>query len=571
MSSATKNKGLRGKYLLVTSIFVALAIALNGLMLFHWFKVLEPRLRAEAEVQSSFLAHSQTSGLVEILSSDVGTLGPDEVTAVIDRILLFSDPETGEEFFASIALVIDYDVILAKEGSLDLRRGADCSDCFTAEVPLYSNLTDELMGIATFEVSAKFFKLLSLDVRNKLVIESGAALVLLFVVWLAVLNLVRKLQRQIEERRKAEQALIESEKRLKQLADASFEGIVIHEDGSVIDCNDAAAVIFGTEPGALLKRNLDDLFSDEESVTERLAVAEDSPFEVAVEKEDGVVIYMELRGRDIEYKGRATKVLVFRDISDRKLAELRIKEYAVKLESSNRELSEFAFTASHDLREPLRKINAYSELLTEECGDVLNEDGKGYITSIQNAIVRMQNLMTALLSYSRITTSEDPFIRTELSEVTKEAVDDLQVLLRESGGTVEIAEDMPIVEGDQVQLRQLLFNLIGNALKYRKKDIPPVVKVTAAVISGDRPGAEGPYCIINVADNGIGFDEKYAEKIFTVFQRLHGRDEYEGTGIGLALCNKIVTRHGGAISAESRPGEGSVFKVALPTHQRKEV
>jgi light-regulated signal transduction histidine kinase (bacteriophytochrome) len=193
----------------------------------------------------------------------------------------------------------------------------------------------------------------------------------------------------------------------------------------------------------------------------------------------------------------------------------------------------------------------------------------------------MQTLINDLLTYARITTKAQPFVPTDLASVTKEVVSDLEARIEQVQGTVEVGE-LPQLDADPLQVRQLMQNLIGNALKYKRPDIPPIVK-----ISGIHPISHGPhvsighgphvaadhstdFCQIVIEDNGIGFEEIYAEKIFTIFQRLHGRTEYEGTGVGLAVCRKIVERHGGSISARSTPGLGSTFTVTLPIRQPKE-
>jgi len=256
------------------------------------------------------------------------------------------------------------------------------------------------------------------------------------------------------------------------------------------------------------------------------------------------------------------------DISDRKRAEEAVHEYAERLERSNRELQDFAYVASHDLQEPLRKIEAFGDRLKVKFADTLGEDGSMYLSRMQSAAARMRSLINDLLTYSRITTKAQPFVPLNLSEAAKLAAGDLQMRIENTGGKVVIG-DMPTIDADPTQFHQLLMNLIGNSLKFHKEGEPPVVTVAAELCkhSGAHDSLSDPndmWCRISIADNGIGFDQKYADKIFNMFQRLHGRGEYEGTGIGLATCRKIVERHGGTITAQTAPGEGATFIVLVP-------
>jgi len=239
----------------------------------------------------------------------------------------------------------------------------------------------------------------------------------------------------------------------------------------------------------------------------------------------------------------------------------KLRQVNTELQQSNQELQEFAYVASHDLQEPLRKIQAFGNLLEEEYGSKL-EDGKAYLDRMRNAAGRMQRLINDLLTFSRVTTKAQPFTEVDLNEIAQDALDNLETRLEETRGKVEI-EKLPTITADPSQMQQILQNLIGNALKFHKRDVPPRVKVYAEV-SGDPP-----ICKLYVEDNGIGFDEKYLDRIFTVFQRLHGRSEYEGTGIGLAVVRKIVERHGGIITAKSAHGEGATFIVMLPVHPKE--
>lgn len=234
----------------------------------------------------------------------------------------------------------------------------------------------------------------------------------------------------------------------------------------------------------------------------------------------------------------------------------------VRLELSNRELQDFASVASHDLQEPLRKIQAFGDRLSTTNASTLSADGQDYLKRMLNAAGRMQTLINDLLSFSRITTKAQPFSKVDLAQIARDVLGDLETAIERAGATVSL-DPLPTVEADPIQMRQLLQNLIGNALKFHKPGVAPIVRIGAEIPSDNQT------CEIHVADNGIGFDEKYLDRIFNVFQRLHSRAAYEGTGIGLAVCRKIAERHGGSITARSKTGGGATFIVTLPMQHEK--
>jgi signal transduction histidine kinase len=260
----------------------------------------------------------------------------------------------------------------------------------------------------------------------------------------------------------------------------------------------------------------------------------------------------------------------------REMAELVTEVESVKteLQRSNRELEDFASVASHDLQEPLRKIQVFADRLKANYGGDLSEKGQDYLNRMQNAGSRMQRLITDLLTFSRVTTKMQPFREVDLARIAREVTSDLEIRLEETDGKLEI-EELPSIEADSTQMRQLFQNLVGNALKFHRDGVPPVVRIRCEPDKGDATGSDasqgtpdaGRRYRISFEDNGIGFDETYAERIFAVFHRLHGRQEYDGTGVGLAVCKRIVERHHGTITARSKAGHGSTFTVLLPERQ----
>ncbi|MCM2280877.1 MAG: ATP-binding protein [Bdellovibrionaceae bacterium] len=266
-----------------------------------------------------------------------------------------------------------------------------------------------------------------------------------------------------------------------------------------------------------------------------------------------IVPFLDDHGRPYEY------VAIRYEITQRKLAEEQLKTYATRLETSNQELQHFASVAAHDLQEPLRKVLAFSDRLLTKYRSAVPEEGQMYLDRIQNSARRMQTLIDDLLSFSRVTTRGQAFVDVDLTQIVRDVLGDLEIRIEETKAKIECAS-LPHLVADPLQMRQLFQNLIGNALKFHRLGVPPVIRISSET--------RGETYVITVEDNGIGFDEKYLDRIFAIFQRLHGRNDYEGNGVGLAVCRRIVERHGGFITAKSTPGQGAQFIVSLPTEIR---
>lgn len=243
----------------------------------------------------------------------------------------------------------------------------------------------------------------------------------------------------------------------------------------------------------------------------------------------------------------------------------QLEETNVNLQRSNQELQDFAYVASHDLQEPLRKIQAFGNLLEEEYAEKLG-DGRDYLERMRSAAARMSALIEDILSFSRVTTKARGFTAVDLGKVASEVIDDLETRIEDTGAQIQVGK-LPVIDADAMQIRQLLQNLISNAIKFHRPGTTPVVKINSRKEISQTTHRK--HCILTVEDNGVGFDEKYLDRIFAVFQRLHSRDSYEGTGIGLAVCRKIAERHGGYITAKSKLNAGSIFIIELPVHHKK--
>jgi len=288
------------------------------------------------------------------------------------------------------------------------------------------------------------------------------------------------------------------------------------------------------------------------------------------------VILLNARQVVTEERDATMILLAIEDITERKYVEEKLRIYSAKLERSNRELQDFAQVASHDLQEPLRKILSFGDRIKNKAGDALDEECRDYLQRMFNAAARMQTLITDLMTFSRVETAAESFVPTDLGLVAREVCADLETQVERTGGRLEI-EELPIIDADPMQMRQLLQNLISNSLKYCRPGVPPVVRLYSQKLDSRNPETMDDstrakqLCQILVEDNGIGFDEKYLDRIFTVFQRLHKKGDYEGTGVGLAICRKIVDRHGGTITARSSLEKGSTFIVTLPMMQPGEL
>jgi len=244
---------------------------------------------------------------------------------------------------------------------------------------------------------------------------------------------------------------------------------------------------------------------------------------------------------------------------------LALERYAVELQSSNRELQDFAFVASHDLQEPLRKIRSFGDLLAQKYANKLGE-GADYIRRMQLAATRMSRLIEDLLTFSRITSQPRKYELVPLQEVLNDVIEDLYVTIEASGAQI-YSDPLPAIDADPTQMRQLLQNLIGNAIKFTQPGTPPIIRLRTHIFIPENEDDDKSWVEIHVSDNGIGFEEQFTDRIFTPFQRLHGKDEYPGTGIGLSICRRIVEHHHGTLRAHSQPEKGATFIVRLPLQQ----
>ncbi len=377
---------------------------------------------------------------------------------------------------------------------------------------------------------------------------------------------VLSLSEEVTALRRAEEALLQSEELIDAAVSVMPIALLITVDKTIVFANKTAS--------KRLRRSSEDLVG----LTTAKLVYDPAEFEkssadidkhgallgreIRLVRGDGSIFWANVNGKTIDYKGQTANLLTLLDISKTKEAEAELRRYTEELERSNAELEEFAYVASHDLQEPLRKVQAFGDRLESRYGDSLGDRGLDYLSRMRSSAARMQVLIDDLLTFSRVSSRTTEFVSVDLNEIMKSVLADLEIQIKETDAEFEI-DEMPTIEGDESRLRQLFQNMVGNALKYRKEGVPPLIRISATEALENGEG-KAPACLISVVDNGIGFEQEYADRIFRIFQRLHGRDRYKGTGIGLAICRKIVDHHGGKISAVSQEGQGATFSVVLP-------
>ena len=380
------------------------------------------------------------------------------------------------------------------------------------------------------------------------------------IVWIAA----RHLERADEERRKAREVILAREQHWRSLVQVAPSAIVcLSADRRIEEFNPEAERLYGKTRGQALGRDYLETFVPEaarkamaEAVRQALHGRPVRELECAVTAADGsertMSWYMD---RLIDEKGRASGVIaVGYDVTQRKQAEEQLRRTMDDLARSNRELEQFAYVASHDLKEPLRKVQSFTELLAQRYKGQTDEKTDRYVGHIVDGSQRMQRLIDDLLAYSRVGRSEMKTAPTDLNAIFQRVTHDLGTAIQEKKAVVE-SDPLPTVNANDAQIGLVLQNLIANGIKFHGAE-PPRVRVSA-----ERRGAEWVLC---VRDNGIGVDPKHFEKLFQIFQRLHAAGEYPGTGIGLAVCKKIIERHGGRIWIESEPGKGAAFLFTLP-------
>lgn len=369
-----------------------------------------------------------------------------------------------------------------------------------------------------------------------------------------------ELDKEITERKRIEKALRTSEEEFREIFNATTDALILlNQEGRITRVNKTASEVYGyTEeeflalnPQQLIHPDYHHVFQQFLADVKRKGTFSGETLDV---KRSGELFYTDVRGSAVTFQGQEYILASIRDVTEQKEAELKLEETMRELERSNVELQRFAYIASHDLQEPLRMVTSYLQLLERRYGDLLQGDAQDFIAYAVDGATRMKQLINDLLTYSRVGTRDITHAPVDTQQILDEVLDTLQFRIEEVQGEV-ISRSLPTVPGDKTQLEQLFQNLIDNALKFRG-DKPARIEVRAEKGDGE--------WVFSIKDNGIGMDPEFQDRVFIIFQRLHAQDEYEGTGIGLAVCKRIVERHGGEIWFESEPGEGTTFYFTIP-------
>jgi PAS domain S-box-containing protein len=384
-------------------------------------------------------------------------------------------------------------------------------------------------------------------------------------------TLVTAAIRDITVRRDADKHLAQMESRYRGLLEAAPDGmVVVNQGGEIVLLNAQAEKQFGYRRDELLGQKVTNIIPEgfaerliadgTRTAAEALAQQIGTGIELNGLRKDGSEFPIEIMLSPLESAEGTLVTAAIRDITTRKDAEAHLVENVKELNRSNEELEQFAYVASHDLQEPLRMVASYTQLLSRRYKGRLDADADEFIAFAVDGASRMQRLIQDLLAYSRVGKRGNELVDVSSEESLQQAVINLRGAIEESGAQVT-HEPLPRVLADEIQLIQLFQNLLGNAIKYQKTGVPKIH--VSAARNGD------PKWVFSVEDNGIGIDPKFFEKIFGMFQRLHKREEFAGTGMGLAICKKIVERHGGSISVESQPGKGATFHFTVAGIEKK--
>jgi PAS domain S-box-containing protein len=389
----------------------------------------------------------------------------------------------------------------------------------------------------------------------------------------------------ITARKEAEKALHESEEQYRLLFTSNPNPMWVFDEKTLcfLAVNEAAVRHYGWSSNEFLAMTVLDVRPAEDRALARGVIQRhhgEQEASIGVFRhcsKDGRTMQMEITVSCISFGGRTGRLCSMNDVTERVRAqeelrksrdelEQRVRERTAELERRNQELQNFTFAASHDLQEPLRKLQTFGDYLATRCADSIGQQGRDYLRRMGETAGRMEALLLSLLDYSRMTSKSEPFAKVKLEEIVEAVVSDLETQMNETNASVEIG-DLPEVEADAAQMASLFQNLIGNALKFRREEDPDPPRVRIHCKPVGAKGSQTGEWEIHVEDNGIGFEEQYKDLIFKPFQRLHGRKEYGGVGMGLAICKKVVERHGGSITGRSTPGHGSTFVVRLPKKQ----
>jgi two-component system sensor histidine kinase/response regulator len=546
-------------FVAVTAIFALLTIILTAVVAFYWNAVLQPRLKAEAVAQAEVLARSQANFVAAALRTPDPVQRMRRLVSAVDELLLLRDAHSGIPYFERIDLKIDYDVVLAPRGTLDLHRGSTRNGGFRADVALYDPETYELLGVATFHVSDRFFNQLASDVQRELTVVSAAVATLLVIVWAVLLGILRKLQRQRSERDRAQRELFDQVQRYQRLVNNLSTYFVYGRDagGRLTFASPSAGTLLGAGSADVMKQLEPAL--GQATARENPARPNERTFAIELQGADGVVHSLELsETRTVDGEGRLEGYEgIARDVTAQRLVEEELRHAKEQAESANRAKSQFLANMSHEIRTPLNAILGMTALAIKR--DPPPKVGE-YLEKIRASARMLADIIEDILDLSRI----------EAGSMEIERVDfDLDDLLAEISGVVGVRAGQKNVEvlfaaapgvprrlrGDPTRLKQVLLNLLSNALKFTETG-EVVVEIGSNEIRRER--AELSF---SVRDTGIGIAPENLADLFEPFTQVDSSNarRFGGAGLGLAISRRLVRMMGGELQVESTLGKGSTF------------
>jgi two-component system, sensor histidine kinase and response regulator len=548
----------RGVGTIVTAVFALLCILLCGVVAFYWTAVLQPRLKTEAVSQAEILARSQGNFIAAALRSGDGPARTRHTTAALDELLLLRDARSGIPYFESIDLKIDYDVVNAARGTLDLHRGANAGGGFLTRVALYDPETYEVLGIATFRVSDRFFQQLTSDVRYELAIIGAAVVAVLIVVWAVLLGAMLKLQRQRAERDRAQRELTEQEQQYQRLLNNLSTYFVYGRDaaGRVSFVSNSAARLVGIPASDLIPRLQDALAA---AVPTRGRGDGESVYAIEIIGAGAEVHYLELsEAKSFDDSGRFDGFDgIARDMTAQRFVQEELQQAKEQAETANRAKSQFLANMSHEIRTPLNAIVGMTALaMKREPSPKVGE----YLEKIRGSARLLAAIIEDILDLSRIEAGrlEIEPVDFDLDELLADISDVVGMRLAQKNVEIVFSTDAEVprsLRGDPVRLKQVLLNLLNNALKFTT-DGEIVVDIRANEVRRERAELE-----FSVRDTGIGIAPEHLMTLFEPFTQVDSSNSrrFGGAGLGLAISRRLVMIMGGDMKVESTPGVGSTF------------
>lgn len=553
MSSADMTRRVRIKLpagAAVTALFLALAVCLAVFIAYYWFAVLAPRLDANARANASALASSQAHVLSDALGASDHEAARRRLAGLMDEILIAREPTTGEPVFLALSTEIDYDVVHAPPGVFDIAKGSgQCADCLAIDVPLYARQSRELLGIAHFQANLLFLHEMKQDVRDKLSIGAAVLLIVIGGIWWAVVSLLRN--------------IVRSERNLRAVFEVAPVPMVLarRSDCQILRANRAAAELFGVSPEAMPGLRASDFHCEapgQQPLCGPLADARSiDSREIEFTDRRGAHHWVLASAYAIGFFDEPAHILSYADITALKRIHQELMVAKEAAESATRAKSLFVANMSHEIRTPLNAVIGFCHLALRT---PLSDRQRAYLGSIRKATDSLLAVINDILDFSKLDASKLELERVDfrLSEVVAELLELFGVLADQRGLsiTAEIAADVPDwINGDPQRLRQVLINLIGNALKFTE------VGGMQLRVSRQQGSDRRATLRFDISDTGVGIDEAVIPGLFESFTQADSSitRKHGGTGLGLAICRSLVALMGGRIGVHSEPGRGSTF------------